>query len=274
MRRREFLACSAAAVTSACGANFAAAASRRRWRLAPQPGLFETDDVSSTAEQLRFAAEHGFRAFVDAGWLQRTTAEQSKLISIARHFGVAWGPPRGPRLDDSASQEWLGDLDAAFAAAESLDAQAVRVEVFEPPHRGADDIRALLEVGGRIAAQRSLTLLFDPSTAERAAMVVVQERPVGLGLSIDVYQAALQGRDVVDWTERLLPATGHIELADFPGGLEPGTGRLEIARLTALLDERDYAGLVSLRHGRSQPGRKGIHAVLRACRRIEPTIRL
>jgi hydroxypyruvate isomerase len=273
MRRREFLACSAAAaIGSVCGVRSVAAPPGRQWRLAAEPGMFETDDVASTADQLRFAAEHGFRAFVDDGWLQRSSSEQSELMAVARHCGITWGPLRGPRLTDASRQEWLSALDKVFDAAELLSVRAVRVEAIEAPHRESYLTRALLEIAGRIAAQRSLTLLFDLSTAGRAAADIVREEPPELSLSIDVYLSAMHGNNVLDCVERFLPAIGHIELADYPGGLEPGTGQLDIARLCSLLDQQGYRGVVGLRHGRSQPGCAGIEAVLRACQRIEPSI--
>src|SRR6266542_2964343 len=92
MERREFLTLSAGAAVSSLVSRTAAAGIPRRWRLAAEPGLFETDDVVNTADQMRFAARHGMTAFVDAGWLARSHVERAELKSIAREAGLQWGP--------------------------------------------------------------------------------------------------------------------------------------------------------------------------------------
>lgn len=266
MHRREFLASAAVATIASVADPIRAASPGRQWRLAPEPGLFECDQVASVADQMRFAADRGFRAFVDDGWLQRSRSERAELQSAARDLGLTLGPFR-------ASAESLRDWDTLFDETESIGVQAVRVEISSAALSDAD-LSASLDFAARTAGERSLTLLLEPrSMSSDLASFVAEDHP-GLQLSVDIYRLASSGHNVGRWLNRYLPWIGHIELADFPGGLEPGTGRLDIPRLCTLLDEHGYSGVVGLRHGRSQPGRAGIDAVLRACQRIDPSITL
>jgi len=251
MHRREFLSLLAAASMG----RTAIASPPRAWHLAVEPGLFECDAMQSVTHQIAFAAAQGFRAFVDDAWLWRCERERRDVLDATRALGLRWGPLRGPALRGRNRQEWQRELQAATTVAAHVASPAVRMEV---------ETTAVAA-----ALLRSPRVLVEWSSSQSTAVLAAFP---DLRFSVDIYRLAAQGVDVVAFLERHLPRIGHIELADFPGGLEPGTGRLAIYRICRLLDEHGYTGVVGLRHGRSRPGWPGIEAVLQACHQIEPSI--
>jgi hydroxypyruvate isomerase len=256
--------------------------------LAPEPGLFETPECASTPDQLRFAAAHGFRGFVDAGWMTRSRQEQDELLTVAAEVGLRWGPIRGPSCPQTLTtdevRDWSERFDVACCAAKAMGAPGVRIEVLADRIASdrTDRIGDLFATARQHAADRSLTVFVEPFLLPTCAAprhheafvdCLTQETPPHLRLSVDVYRlASMFGEsfavDVPRFLDRYLPVIGHLELADFPGGLEPGTGELDVPLIFSLLDKHRYSGMVGLRHGRSLPGRAGVAAVLRACARI------
>ena len=86
-------------------------------------------------------------------------------------------------------------------------------------------------------------------------------------LSVDTYRLAAAGMDVVDYLHRHASILGHVELADFPGGYEPGSGTLDIDGIIAATALSPFEGVIGLRCGLSQPSVAGLSRLIAAARR-------
>ncbi len=60
----------------------------------------------------------------------------------------------------------------------------------------------------------------------------------------DIYHAQVLGDDLARTLEKNIERIGHIQIADFPGRHEPGSGEIDYPPLFALLDRLGYAGWV------------------------------
>lgn len=78
-----------------------------------------------------------------------------------------------------------------------------------------------------------------------AAMRVIEEaaRP-NVRLQYDVYHMQIMEGHLARTIERLLPAIGHVQIADNPGRGEPGTGEINYPFLLGHLDRLGYDGFV------------------------------
>ncbi|MDV3130194.1 TIM barrel protein [Mycobacterium sp. 21AC1] len=94
-------------------------------------------------------------------------------------------------------------------------------------------------------------------TAAQAVRIIAKvDDAVGrrgtVGLLADLYHFAANGEDIDavlhDHWERIV----HVQVADFPGRHEPGTGQLEIDRYLGLLRDLGYRGEVALEYIPSQ----------------------
>jgi len=63
-------------------------------------------------------------------------------------------------------------------------------------------------------------------------------------LQYDIYHMQVMEGDLARSIERLLPAIGHIQLADNPGRGEPGTGEINYPWLLARIDALGYDGWI------------------------------
>jgi hydroxypyruvate isomerase len=95
---------------------------------------------------------------------------------------------------------------------------------------------------------------YPVTTAAQAADVI--ERVDGdVGLLADLYHLAANGEDIDAVLRRHVEKIVHVQVADFPGRHEPGTGELEIDRYLRLLRELGYRGDVALEYVPSRRSR-------------------
>jgi hydroxypyruvate isomerase len=93
---------------------------------------------------------------------------------------------------------------------------------------------------------------FFLSRADEAAALITRAGVENLALQLDLYHAAMMEDDPAETLQRLLPIVHHIQFADAPGRGEPGTGRLDLRTLFALIDRLGYDGWVSAEYRPSQ----------------------
>lgn len=67
-------------------------------------------------------------------------------------------------------------------------------------------------------------------------------------LQFDIYHARKEGEDVFEIFKNDLAAIGHIQIADYPGRHQPGTGELDINKLLKMIEASPYNGYVSLEY--------------------------
>jgi hydroxypyruvate isomerase len=73
------------------------------------------------------------------------------------------------------------------------------------------------------------------------------------GLQFDIYHTEMMGDDAFELLGEAAPRIRHIQFADAPGRGEPGTGRLDFARLFARIDAVGYTGWVSAEYRPTRP---------------------
>ena len=73
---------------------------------------------------------------------------------------------------------------------------------------------------------------------------IASAKRANLQLQYDVYHMQVMEGDLMRSIQRLLPAIGHIQIADNPGRHEPGTGEINFARVLAHIDALGYDGFV------------------------------
>ncbi len=104
---------------------------------------------------------------------------------------------------------------------------------------------------------------FVPRQALAAAILAEVDEP-NAGLQCDLYHTAMMDDDPAAILEAHREVIRHIQFADAPGRHEPGTGRLDFARLFPLIDALGYAGWVSAEYKPSRRTEDTLSTFLRA----------
>ena len=84
-------------------------------------------------------------------------------------------------------------------------------------------------------------LINDFGMAER---LIAELKLPNLKLQFDIYHRQIIHGDVTRGLEKLLPITGHIQIASVPFRQEPGTGELDDLHVFETIERLNYAGYI------------------------------
>ena len=126
----------------------------------------------------------------------------------------------------------------------------------DDPAERARTLHGNLRFAARELRAAGLELLIEPINSQDvadfavpraadAAQLVAEVAEPNFGLQLDLYHTAMMGDDGHAALETFRPIVRHIQFADAPGRGEPGTGKLDLARLFSDIDASGYGGWVS-----------------------------
>jgi hydroxypyruvate isomerase len=96
------------------------------------------------------------------------------------------------------------------------------------------------------AADRRSPLLRN--TADVLSVMAELGDPPQLRLLFDVYHLFQEEDDLIKTLHLAAGTIGHVQLADYPGRAEPGTGEIPLADFLAELEQIGYSGWVGLEY--------------------------
>jgi hydroxypyruvate isomerase len=168
-------------------------------------------------------------------------------------FGIACRPGREAEFREGVAR--------GIAYAKALDCRQVNCisgRIFEGEDRA--DLEARLVSNLRFAAREfkaaRINLVVEPLNdrdnpnflvprSPQMAEIIKKVGEPNVGLQYDIYHTVMMGDDPAATLEALRPIIRHVQFADAPGRGEPGTGRIDLPALFALLDHLEYDGWVS-----------------------------
>lgn len=133
-----------------------------------------------------------------------------------------------------------------------------------PAAQQANVVQVLREAA-RIAQDGGAMLLLEPvhmviggqpmfvRTVRHGLDIVEAVGSPALRLLADVYHGAVSGERFAQAFADRIELVGHVQVADFEGRHEPGTGSLPWAELVPLLQQRGYRGAIGLEYQPSLP---------------------
>jgi hydroxypyruvate isomerase len=223
-------------------------------------------------ERVGAARRAGFR-WIETAWphprevelLPRTVAEHGVGVALLNcPAGDVAGGERGfvndPSRSEEAEQAFLAAADlAARLGAGSLNLLVGRDLPGVSLARQRDCVLAALRSFGPQAAARGLRLLLEPinalenpgylaPTPEDAIELIEGSGADGLGLLLDVYHVACAGGDPLAAIDRAGGLIGHVQISDWPGRGQPGSGSLDMWGILEHLGASGYEGAVGLEY--------------------------
>lgn len=225
------------------------------------------------AERCRSAADDGFRCVEiwapperdDASRMIETLGRLDlSLASVNTNAGTAPGD-FGLVSDPAGIEFWREDFLATLAFARRADARCINVLV-GGRRRSATrraQRRCLIDnmewALGRLERQDPVLLLEPLNAADRwspllrsaqetLAIIAELGSPPQLRLLFDAFHLFQEEDDLIDTLHSAGDSIGHVQLADYPGRAEPGTGDLPVARFLTELARTDYDGWIGLEY--------------------------
>lgn len=123
--------------------------------------------------------------------------------------------------------------------------------------------RNLAEAHDRLAAE-GLQLVIEPVNStdfagyfmnrlDKAVEAIGRAQRPEIKVILDVYHAGVNGEDPIDFLLTHGKCVSHIQIADYPGRNEPGTGAIDFDKLFQTLDQTHYAGSIGLEYVPTRP---------------------
>jgi hydroxypyruvate isomerase len=157
-------------------------------------------------------------------------------------------------------EEFRASVPRAVATARALGCRQLNCMAgYAPPGADADALRATLVENLRLAAgaaaDAGMDVLLEPLnthdrpglfvTGSAQAMAIIDEAAApNLRLQFDCYHLARMGEPLLPALDALLPRVAHVQVADVPGRLQPGSGEIPYAEIFARLESRRYPGWI------------------------------
>ncbi len=180
----------------------------------------------------------------------------------------------GFSMSSALKGEFDRSLDTAIAYAKEIGCGNVHVfaggrpegvheqRIFDTYCRNIDEARIRLGSEGLRLVVEAINAIDFPgyfiNRLDRILTVIEQIGADGIGVVLDLYHAAINGENALDFLTRHVDLVAHVQLADFPGRHEPGTGEIDFAAIFSAMDHCDYRGSVGLEYVPTRPIAAGV----------------
>lgn len=306
MLRREFFlsgtACAAGAALAGRAAGEAAAqpGEGRPFTLnyAPHFGLFRRLAGEELVDQLKFAADEGFRAWEDNGMKGRPRGQQERLAAAMDRLGIklalisalrgVWNKVNFAGGDDASREEVLAAMREAVNVARVVNTRhlVVVLGMANPKLERGYQTASAVELLRRccdIVAPQELVMVLEPlnpwtnhpgvflsGSAQAYEICRAVDHP-SCKILFDIYHQQITEGNLIANIDRCWSEIAYFQVADNPGRNEPGTGEINYANVLRHIQSKGYRGFVGMEHGVSGKGAEGERAVIAAYRQVDPT---
>ena len=207
------------------------------------------------------------QAFIDA-----IRASGTHLIGLNFFAGTMPGPDRGVVSWIARQNEFRANVPVAVAIGKELDCHAFNA-LYGNRQPGEDRTSsdAVALANYTYAAEQAATIggivLVEPVSGAGSedyplklandCFDIIDKLEAGGVTNVkflaDLYHLAANGDDVDSVIRQYAGRTGHVQIADYPGRGEPGTGELPLADYLAQLQAEGYEGHVALEYNPTMP---------------------
>jgi hydroxypyruvate isomerase len=307
MKRREFLstgiACAAAVSGAVAGRPLQAApaadAKRFTMKYAPHFGMFRQLGGEDLVDQLKFAADEGFRAWEDNGMKDRPRRQQERLAAAMDRLGIelalisalrgVWGKINFAGGDQAARDEILEAIRKAVEVAKVVNTKHLVVVLgmanpkLEMGYQTAAAVELLRQCCD-IVAPHDLVMILEPlnqrtnhpgvflSGSPQAYEICRAVNHPACKILFDIYHQQITEGNLIANIDHCWDEIAYFQAGDNPGRNEPGTGEINYANVLQHIYAKGYRSFVGMEHGNSLKGADGERAVIEAYRRVDPKL--
>lgn len=297
MERRNFLQATGAlgvsALTGAAPAvaqDPAPAAAGFKLKYAPHFGMFQNVAKGGLVEELKYAADQGFRAWEDNGMAGRSVQEQELIAKTMADLGIEmgvfvasaqWGKVTFAGQDQAARDQVVKSIADSVEVAKRVNAKWMTVVLDEYARdlewgfQTANCID-LLRRCCEILEPHGLVMVLEPlNWWTNHAGVFLHKIPQAFEICravdspsckilFDLYHQQIQEGNLIPNIDKAWSEIGYFQSGDNPGRNEPGTGEINYGNVFKHIHAKGFDGVIGMEHGNSQEGADGDRAVVAA----------
>lgn len=206
-----------------------------------------------------------------AAWLRDNGLQQISIGAPACDYKI--GQP-GFSMLPALKGQFDRALDTAMTYADAINCGNVHVfaggrpegitegEIFETYCQSMDEARNKLRSAGKRLVIEAINANdfqgYFMNRLDRILKVVGAIGSESIGVVLDLYHAGVNGEDAAGFLANNADLVAHVQLADFPGRHEPGTGIIDFAAFFATVNASGYRGSIGLEYVPTRPITAGI----------------
>jgi len=225
--------------------------------------------------QIAYAARLGFAGITDNGLKARPADVQRAIGAALRTHGLAMGSfthhvpaSEPPFFWGTTIVDMRAAMAATLAAADRAGGGCINVILLDSGAPMADQLaRAVdnLAVATALAAAEGVPLAIEVASRARVPLALVERvsdvaavaQAAGAELILDSCHCHCAGEDMAAAIVAQADMLAGVQLADMPGRVEPGAGRIAFTPIMAALRAIGWSGLVEAELMPAQPGVEG-----------------
>jgi hydroxypyruvate isomerase len=261
-------------------------------KYAPHFGMFQNSAGADLVDQLKFAADEGFRAWEDNGMKGRPVAEQERLAKAMSDLGIemgvfvvnmgtAWSPTLSTG-NKEALEKFLQECRESVDVAKRVNAKWMTVvpgnvdprlhwgyqtaNVVEALRRGAE----IFEPHGLVMVLEPLNFRDHPSLfltdIGQAFLICRAVNSPACKILFDYYHTQIQEGNLIPNADLAWSEVAYLQVGDNPGRREPTTGEVNYRNVFRHAHGKGFKGIVGMEHGKSRGGVEGERALIEAYR--------
>jgi hydroxypyruvate isomerase len=249
--------------------------------------------------QVDLAADLGFAGMQFALARSSSVVEQIAVGARLQRLGLSTGcmlyapfdvirRPYLGRPGPAAREEFLQQMRAALQVARHINSrQVVVLAAADPEISHGAQVDALVEhlrYAVELAHEAGVVLeleglaspVLPPMILQRLDDVVEVLQRVGspnVRLIYDTAHVQAIDGDAVAQLRHVFDYMDILQIADFPGRFQPGSGSIDFESILTEVTRRGFGGLVELEHGWSEPGVEGERRGLQSFRELDARVR-
>lgn len=261
-------------------------------KYAPHFGMFNHSAGSNSVDQLKFAADHGFRAWEDNDMKGRSTAEQERIAkamsALEIQMGVfvvnpksAWnsGLASGRKNDRDA---FLAECRSSVEVAKRVNAKWMTVVPGSLEHNldfGYQTAHVIdaLRAGAEIFEPHSLLMVLEPLNFRDHPEMFLAKIPQAYQICravdspsckilFDMYHQQIHEGNIIPNIDAAWSEIAYFQIGDNPGRNEPTSGEMNYLNIFRHIHKKGFQGILGMEHGNASPGKEGESRLIAAYR--------
>lgn len=264
-------------------------------KYAPHFGMFRNHAGDDPIDQLKFAADEGFRAWEDNGMKGRSPQDQEKIGKTMADLGMTMGVFVANDIDwtnptlTTGKQEhidkFVQNIKDSVAVAKRVNAKWATVVPgtvsprIDPGFQTAYVIDALRR-GAEIFEKEGLVMVLEPLNFRDHPNLFLNKVPQAYSICrsvnssackilFDMYHQQIHEGNLIPNIDAAWSEVAYFQIGDNPGRNEPTTGEINYLNVFRHIHGKGFQGVMGMEHGNAKQGKEGERALIDAYRKCD-----
>lgn len=264
-------------------------------KYAPHFGMFRAHAGDDLVDQLKFAADEGFRAWEDNGMRGRNAQEQERLGKAMADLGITmgvfvandidWTNPTLTTGKQDQVDRFVQNCKDSVAVAKRVNAKWMTVVpgTIQPRldigFQTAYVVDALRR-GAEIFEKEGLVMVLEPLNFRDHPNLFLNKIPQAYNVCravnspackilFDMYHQQIHEGNLIPNIDLAWSEVAYFQIGDNPGRNEPTTGEINYLNVFRHIHAKGFTGVMGMEHGNAKPGKEGERALIEAYRQCD-----